>query len=85
MVIRTKSGEFKAETKDVLLDFLGVKREAAGPQSVNADVELIASVPFRLTDDKEAAGFPWTLSTFDLDRYGGADRPGGVGLQAIHG
>jgi hypothetical protein len=31
MIIRTKGGEFKAETKDVLLGFLGVKNEAAGP------------------------------------------------------
>ncbi|MDR2434629.1 MAG: hypothetical protein LBD47_08685 [Treponema sp.] len=55
MIIRTKSGEFKAETKNVLLDFLGVKREAAGPQKVAGDVELIASVPFRLTAESEAA------------------------------
>jgi hypothetical protein len=44
MIVRTKSGEFRAETKDVLLDFLGVKQGAAGPQAVKADVELIASV-----------------------------------------
>jgi HK97 family phage prohead protease len=38
---------------------------------VAGDVELIASVPFCLTADVEAGqGFPWTLSTFDLDRFG---------------
>jgi HK97 family phage prohead protease len=55
----------------VLLDFLGVKKEAAGIQKVAGDVELIASVPFRLTADVEAGqGFMWTLSTLDLDRFG---------------
>jgi HK97 family phage prohead protease len=78
VLIRTKSGEFKAETKDVLLDFLGVKREAAGPQVVNADVELIASVPFCLAAESETAeGLPWTLSTFDLDRFGERIDPAG--------
>ena len=54
-----------------LLDFLGVKKEAAGVQKVTGDIELIASVPFVLTADIEAGqGLPWTLSTFDLDRFG---------------
>jgi HK97 family phage prohead protease len=70
MVIRTKGGEFRAESCGALLDFLGVKREAAGPQKVVGDVELIASVPFRLANDGEAAAIPWTFSTFDLDRVG---------------
>jgi hypothetical protein len=48
MIVRTTGGEYRAGTKDVLLDFLGVKREAAGPQTVKADVELIAAVPFKL-------------------------------------
>ena len=78
MIIRTKSGEYRAETKDVLLDFLGVKKEAAGPQAVKADVELIAAVPFTLAVDVEAGqGFPWTLTTFDLDRYGERIDPAG--------
>jgi HK97 family phage prohead protease len=35
------------------------------------DVELIASVPLHLTPDCETEkGYPWTLSTFDLDRFG---------------
>jgi HK97 family phage prohead protease len=76
MIIRTKSGEYRADNisvlcKQSLLDFFGVKKEAAGIQKVTGDVELIASVPFRLTADIEAGqGLPWTLSTFDLDRFG---------------
>ena len=76
MIIRTKSGNFHASDKSVLLDYLGITKEAAGIQTnrrfaVSADVELIASVPFRLTADEEAEkGVPWTLSTFDLDRFG---------------
>jgi HK97 family phage prohead protease len=77
MVIRTKSGEYRAENAGVLLDFFGVKNEAAGPQKVAGDVELIASVPFALSAGGEAGGSPpvpdgtaWTLSTFDLDRFG---------------
>jgi HK97 family phage prohead protease len=78
MVIRTKSGEYRAEDKAALLEFLGVKKEAAGPQAVSADVELIASVPFRLTVKSEAAdGLPWTLSTFDLDRFSERIDPAG--------
>jgi HK97 family phage prohead protease len=78
MIVRNKSGEYRVETSGVLLDFLGVKEEAAGPQAVKADVELIASVPFRLTADSEAAdGLPWTLSTFDLDRFGERIDPAG--------
>jgi HK97 family phage prohead protease len=76
MVVRTKNGDFKTCNADVLLDFLGVKKEAVGLQSnqrfaITGDIELICSVPFCLTADVEAGqGFPWTLSTFDLDRYG---------------
>jgi HK97 family phage prohead protease len=76
--MRTKGGEYKAGDNTALLDFLGVKRGAAGTQAVRADVELIASVPFRLTADGEAAeGFAWTLSTFDLDRFGERIDPAG--------
>jgi HK97 family phage prohead protease len=73
MIIRTKGGEYRAGTTDVLFGFLGVKSEGAGPQKVAGDVELIASVPFKLAmSDGIAAnpdGIAWTLSTFDLDRY----------------
>jgi HK97 family phage prohead protease len=71
MIIKTKSGEFLTGNLSVLLDFLGVKKETVGVQKVAGDVELIASVPFHLTNESEAEkGFSWTLSTFDLDRYG---------------
>jgi HK97 family phage prohead protease len=78
MIVRTKSGEYKVGDNTALLDFLGVKQGAAGPQAVRADVALIASVPFCLTADSEAAaGLPWTLSTFDLDRFGERIDPAG--------
>jgi len=61
-----------------LLDYLGVKKEAAGTVKVSGDIELIAAVPFRLTADVEAGkGYPWTLSTFDLDRYAERIDPAG--------
>ena len=70
MIIRTKGVEYRVETSSVLLDFLGVKKKAAGVQKIAGDVELIASVPFMLTADVDAGqGFPWTLSTNDLDRF----------------
>jgi HK97 family phage prohead protease len=65
------SGEYRAGNISILLEYLGVKKEAAGVQKVAGDVELIAPVPFHLTADVEAGqGFMWTLSTFDLDRFG---------------
>jgi HK97 family phage prohead protease len=71
MILRTKSGSYRANNATVLLDYLGVKSETPGLHKVTGDVELITSVPFRLTADIETGqGFPWTLSTFDLDRYG---------------
>jgi HK97 family phage prohead protease len=73
MIIRTKGGDFRAGNASVLLDFLGVKKEAAGVQKVAGDVELIASVPFSMSNEKGAmsneGGISWTFSTFDLDRY----------------
>jgi len=70
MIIRTKSGEYKAGNASVLLDFLGVRKEAAGIQKVSENVELIASVPFCLAiEAEENKGIAWTFSTFDLDRY----------------
>ncbi|MDR2542779.1 MAG: HK97 family phage prohead protease [Treponema sp.] len=81
MIVRTKSGNFQTGNISTLLDFLGVKKEASDQRSadqwsvgihkVAGDVELIASVPFRLSADVETGqGLPWTLSTFDLDRFG---------------
>ena len=71
MIIRMKSKEFQAGDTSFLLDFLGVTKEAAGIQKISADIELITSVPFRLSADVEdGQRFSWTLSTFDLDRFG---------------
>ena len=70
MILRTKGGDFQAGNSGILLDFLGVKKEAAGLYKVDEDIELMASVPFHLTADVEAGqGFLWTLSTYDLDRF----------------
>jgi HK97 family phage prohead protease len=85
MILRNKSGEYRIDTTPVLFDFLGVKKETAGQQKVAGDVELIASVPFCLTADGEAAAgiaaipdrIAWTLSTFDLDRFGERIDPAG--------
>ncbi|MCL1991951.1 MAG: HK97 family phage prohead protease [Spirochaetes bacterium] len=61
-----------------LFDYSGVRGEAAGRQKVAGKAELIASVPFRLTADVESGqGYPWTLSTFDLDRMGERIDPAG--------
>jgi len=81
MIIKIKNGEFKQGDISLLLEFLGVKKEAAGLQKVSADVELIASVPFLLSVGNENA-YPWTLSTFDLDRYGERIDPNGWDFQA---
>jgi HK97 family phage prohead protease len=71
MIIRMKSGELQSGDSSVLLDFLGVKKEVSGVQKIASEVELIMSVPFHLSADIEAEkGMPWTLSTFDLDRFG---------------
>ena len=78
MVIRTKDGEYRAGYGSALLNFLGVKKEAVGPQKVSGEVEFLASVPFCLATDVEAGqGSPWTLSTFDLDRFGERVDPAG--------
>jgi HK97 family phage prohead protease len=80
MIVRTKGGEFRVETKDVLLGFLGVKtNEQLGKRiTVNRDVELIAAVPFKLAmKEGESVGTGWTFSTFDLDRFGERIDPAG--------
>ncbi len=70
MIIRTKNGEFQMANSSVLLEFLGVRKEAAGLYKVDEEIELMASVPFHLTADVEVGqGFLWTLSTYDLDRF----------------
>jgi len=70
MIVRTKSGEYKTGNVSVLLEFLGVKKEATGLYKVDEGIELMASVPFHLTADVgDGQSFPWTLSTNDLDRF----------------
>jgi HK97 family phage prohead protease len=78
MLIRTRGGEYRTADVTVLLDFLGVKKDAAGRQRTAGDVELIAPVPFcRSSDGETGQGFMWTFSTFDLDRYGERIDPAG--------
>jgi len=85
MIIRTKCGESKAAGNSLtLLDFLGVTKDTVGIQKLSQDVELITSVPFHLTAENENAelcaipnGIAWTLSTFDLDRFGERVDPAG--------
>ena len=79
MIIRTKGGELKANNVSVLLDYLGIRKDAAGLQKVSGDVELIASVPF-IKEQKEEGienSVAWTFSTFDLDRFGERIDPAG--------
>jgi HK97 family phage prohead protease len=87
MIIRTKSGnfdstEFRADNSAALLDFLGVKKETAGPQKVSGDVELIAAAPFSLAvgEEENSNAVAWTFSTFDLDRFDERIDPAGWDL-----
>ena len=81
MIIRTKSGDFQSGNTSVLLDFLGIQKEAEGIQKITGEVELIASVPFALNNEQEVSikenGIAWTFSTFDLDRFGERIDPAG--------
>ena len=70
MIIRTKNGDVKNGNTSSLLEYLGVKKNTAGVHKVTDDIELIAPVPFCLSAENESNGFSWTLSTFDLDRFG---------------
>jgi len=88
MIIKKKNGEVLTlcndlsvlNNADILLEYLGVKKDVAGIQKVSQEVELIAGVPFCLNKEKEddlftvkdgivQTSFAWTLSTFDLDRF----------------
>jgi HK97 family phage prohead protease len=77
MILRNKRGEFVMRDPAALLDFLGVKKEAAGPHRVTGDVELIACVPFCVKSGKEEKGTAWTFSTFALDRFSERIDPAG--------
>ena len=57
-----------------LTAFLGVKKNASGTQKAAGKVELVVPAAFaweeRESESGEPArGFPWTLSTYDLDRH----------------
>jgi HK97 family phage prohead protease len=78
MVVRNKGGEFVMRDPSALLDFLGLKKEAAGPHRVAEDVELIAAIPIRVKDGESGSGgAAWTFSTFDLDRFSERIDPAG--------
>jgi len=75
MIIRTKNGDVKNGNTSrtigsTLLEYLGVKKEVSGIHKVEKEIELIAPVPFCLSAENESNGFSWTLSTYDLDRFG---------------
>jgi HK97 family phage prohead protease len=70
MIIRTKTGELKNGNTSSLLEYLGVKKDTAGVHKLTEEIELIAPVPFCLSAENEGSSFAWTLSTFDLDRFG---------------
>jgi len=81
MIVRTKGGEFRVGDASALLDFLGVRKNTAGIHKITGDVELLAAAQFReqVTDNSEQreCGIAWTLSTFDLDRFGERVDPAG--------
>jgi len=76
MIFRTKNGNYQVDNTLSLLDFLGLKKDVSGVHQIKHDIELIApvalaaNVPLHLTIESENSGFAWTLSTFDLDRFG---------------
>jgi len=53
MILRTKNGETVTVARNGLLHFLGVKKGVEGVQKVAGDVELIAAVPFALTESSD--------------------------------
>jgi len=73
MIVRTKGGEYRAGNVTSLLDFLGIRKNAAGVHKVTGGVELIAPVAFGYEQEEIA----WILSTFDLDRFGERVDPAG--------
>ena len=78
MICKTKSGGFERATAAELLDFLGVKKSAEGVHKVANGAQLIARASFALAHDGETErGYPWSLSTYDIDRYGERIDPAG--------
>jgi len=85
MIIRTKSGEMMTANGGALLEFLGVKNAKAGLLHVESEVLGLAGVTVsseeastKLTEaGSKGEGFAWTLSTYDLDRFGERIDPAG--------
>jgi HK97 family phage prohead protease len=76
------TGFFELDSKG-LLQFLGVSPEEQIVK-VSSDIELIAPVPFALSDGEGGGGVPaipegiaWVFSSFDLDRMGERIDPSG--------
>jgi hypothetical protein len=74
MIVRNKGGEVVIRNSFALFDFLrgelGMRNEKGGVRNAGGDIEILASVPFRVKDgEAEGGGIAWTLSTFDLDRF----------------
>jgi len=78
MIIRTKGGEYRAGDVSVLLDFLGIRKDAAGLQKLAGDVELITPVTFsnerepegRLTGSNEQGGIAGRFRLLTLTGLG---------------
>jgi HK97 family phage prohead protease len=90
MIIRNKGGEYRVTSGAGLLSFLrgelGMRPTEGGVvgERDGLNVELIASVPFRLNREADSNGVPaitdgiaWTFSTFDLDRFSERIDPAG--------
>jgi hypothetical protein len=78
MLVRNKRGEFAVRDTSVLLEFLTGASGKGG--QVREDIELIAPVPLRMNNEEGKMnndGIAWTLSTFDLDRFGERIDPAG--------
>jgi HK97 family phage prohead protease len=76
MIVRNKNGEFVIRNSIALLDFLRGMKTPEG--KLSGDIEIVATVPFRLKDGKaESGGIAWTFSTFDLDRFSERIDPAG--------
>jgi HK97 family phage prohead protease len=69
MIIRNKSGGYSVKSRIALREYLhGVTRNDG---KLKEDVSLFVPVALCAVKDKqgECTGFPWTFSTFDLDRF----------------
>jgi HK97 family phage prohead protease len=77
MIIRTKSGEYRAGDVSVLLEFLtGVSGKGG---RIREDIELVVPVPFCLSAEEggDSNAVMWIFSTFDLDRFSERIDPAG--------